>query len=261
MCRFVTIAVLVFAATAVPAAGGSSAITTGTLNLQAELRFVSVPTVCPPGVSESVVCHARTGEGLVAGLGRVTETYVFMADPTAASCPSGTAKVLAYSVRWGVAGKGDLDLAVAEKPECVAFIDVPSASPQAFTVTGGTGAYVGASGSGTVTRVAGSPGPRVRGTDTWTGTITVPGLEFDVTPPMLSGARSRTVRAPRRAKRVRVRYEVSATDNVDVSVAVSCRPVSGSRFRIGRTGVTCSATDASGNTATARFTVTVKRRR
>ena len=117
--------------------GGGSATTTATLNFRADLRFESVPGVCPPGTPDSVVCHARTGKGIVAGLGRVTQTYVFMADPNAPSCASGTAKVLAYSVRWSVAGKGELDLAVAEKPECVPLIGVPSASPQAFTVTGG----------------------------------------------------------------------------------------------------------------------------
>jgi hypothetical protein len=60
---------------------------------------------------------------------------------------------------------------------------------------------------------------------------------------------------------VRVTYKVTATDDVDGPVPVACRPSSGSRFKIGRTIVTCSASDKTGNTATARFTVTVKRRR
>jgi hypothetical protein len=141
---------------------------------------------------------------------------------------------------------------------------VPRAT-QAFTVTGGTGAYVGASGSGTLTRVAGLPGLNVMGEDTWTGTLVVPGLEFEVEvdriAPTITGATSKTVRAPRKAKRVRVTYQVTATDDVDGAVAVSCRPASGSRFKIGRTNVTCSAADKTGNTATARFTVTVKRKR
>ena len=67
--------------------------------------------------------------------------------------------------------------------------------------------------------------------------------------------------APRGAKRARVTYTVSARDEVDGSVPVSCQPRPGSRFRIGRTAVNCSAIDGSGNTATARFTITVKRRR
>jgi hypothetical protein len=170
--------------------------------------------------------------------------------------------VLAYSARLSVEGKGDLLLALAETPECVPELAVPRAT-QAFTVTEGTGAYVGASGSGTVTRVAGVPAVRVVGEDTWTGTLVVPGLEFEVDriAPTITGAASKTVRAPRKAKRVRVRYKVTATDDVDGPVAVSCRPASGSRFKIGRTNVTCSAADKSGNTAMARFTVTVKRKR
>jgi HYR domain len=100
-----------------------------------------------------------------------------------------------------------------------------------------------------------------RGTETWTGTLAVPGLEFDVTPPTLSGARSKTVRAPKRARRIRVIYKVTASDAVDGQLPVSCEPRSGARFPIGRTFVTCKATDSSGNTRGARFVVTVKRRR
>jgi hypothetical protein len=260
MRKYVVLAVLGLAMTAVPIAGGVAAKTSGTLNLRAVLKFVSVPASCPPGTPDVVICHSRTGEGAVPGLGRVTETYVFMADRT--PCGTVAAKVLAYSARWSVEGKGDLLLALAETPECVPELAVPRAT-QAFTVTGGTGAFVGASGSGTLTRVAGLPGLYVMGEDTWTGTLVVPGLEFEVDriAPTITGATSKTVRAPRKAKRVRVRYKVTATDDVDGPVAVSCRPASGSRFKIGRANVTCSATDKSGNTATARFTVTVKRRR
>ena len=89
----------------------------------------------------------------------------------------------------------------------------------------------------------------------------VPGLEFDLTAPTISGATSKVVRAPLKAKRVRVTHQVTATDDLDGSVVVSCRPASGSRFKIGRTLVTCSATDGGGNTATARFTVAVRRSR
>jgi HYR domain len=76
----------------------------------------------------------------------------------------------------------------------------------------------------------------------------------------VSGARSKTVRIPKAAKRARVGYSVTAQDAVDGSVSAVCKPRSGSWFRLGRTQVTCSATDVSGNTATARFTVTVKHR-
>jgi hypothetical protein len=48
----------------------------------------------------------------------------------------------------------------------------------------------------------------------------------------------------------------TATDNCP-GVTVACVPPSGSIFPIGTTTVTCTATDASGNTATCMFTVSV----
>ena len=55
-----------------------------------------------------------------------------------------------------------------------------------------------------------------------------------------------------------VSYTVpTATDLVDGSVAATCTPASGSTFPLGDTTVTCTATDAAGNTATSTFKVTV----
>ena len=56
------------------------------------------------------------------------------------------------------------------------------------------------------------------------------------------GAVSKTVKAPKKAKSMRVRYTVKATDAVDGAVATKCTPRSGSAFKVGRTKVTCSAT-------------------
>jgi hypothetical protein len=50
----------------------------------------------------------------------------------------------------------------------------------------------------------------------------------------------------------------SATDNVDGTDPVTCAPASGAMFPLGPTTVTCTATDAAGNGATATFTVTVQ---
>ena len=133
----------------------------------------------------------------------------------------------------------------------------PPKELQEFTITGGTGPFAAASGSGTVERSVG----RGAETETWTGTLEVPGLEFDLTPPKLYGGGSKTVRAPRGAKSARVTFKVTATDDVDGTRLVNCHPASGSRFKLGRTTVGCAATDSSGNTATAWFAVTVERRR
>ncbi len=50
----------------------------------------------------------------------------------------------------------------------------------------------------------------------------------------------------------------SAMDNIDLSVAVSCTPASGSEFGLGTTTVTCNAQDAAGNAATSTFLVVVE---
>lgn len=129
-----------------------------------------------------------------------------------------------------------------------------------FTVKEGSGAYTGASGSGRL-ETKGTAGGAGSGTtrSTITGTVNAPGHEFDLKAPVLVGAKSKTVRASRTAKRVRVRFAVTGRDDVDGSTRVACEPRSGSRFKIGRTKVRCSSTDSSANTATATFTVTVRR--
>jgi hypothetical protein len=129
-------------------------------------------------------------------------------------------------------------------------------------IASGTGKYAGASGT-LVERTSVGPGNPIclcgTAITTWTGTLTVPGVEFDLTPPVLTGAVSKTVRAPEGAKRVRVRFKVTAKDAVDGSRPVVCTPPAGSFFKLGRTRVTCSAKDSSANTRRVRFSITVKR--
>ena len=171
-------------------------------------------------------------------------------------CPAGLGKPLATTGRLVVAGKGEIHFAVADGARCIEQEPLRN-EPQDFTITGGTGTYDGASGSGTLERAV-SAG---FGMERWIGTLVVPGLEFNVMPPTLNGARSKTVRAPKGARRIRVSYKVSASDLVDGMVAAACTPRSGSRFSVGRTRVSCSANDSSGNAATASFVVTVRKAR
>jgi hypothetical protein len=234
-------------------------VSAGALNLRAVLKAASRLGACPPEVTSNN-CASRTGEGLVPGIGNVTETYIWISDIGPPSCPEASGITRAYPVTFVVAGKGEIHFAIAAAAQCVSQEAVRTQG-QAFTVTGGTGTYAGASGSGTVERKLGTATDTGRsGTETWTGTLSVAGMEFDTTPPVLSGASAKTVRAPRRVRRVRVTYKVTARDDVDGSVPVTCQPASGSRFKIGRAVVACSATDTSGNTATASFRVTVRRR-
>jgi hypothetical protein len=257
----IAVFVVLAATAAVPLAASGNQAATGTLDLRARLSWTSPTTSnCPPGTPPLRSCFERTGEGLIRGLGRVTKSYTYLADSS--SCPFGTVKILGYPARFAVAGKGEIDLALAENPNCLTSDDAGRIAPQSFTITGGTGTYAGASGSGRVERTfSGGGGGRDVGTDTWIGTLAVPGHDFDLTAPTISGARSKTVRAPKTANRVRVTFRVTAQDDVDGSVRVACRPASGSRFKVGRTTVKCLATDTSFNTATASFRVTVRRRR
>ena len=240
-------------ATSVEVASGvaKTGATMGSLTFEAVLAMTSTPGPCPSGSPpDADLCAARTGSGAVRGLGEVSETYTFFVQE--GNCD----RVFETTVRLEVAGKGELQLAVDPyRGECISSALNLS---RAFTITGGSGIYAGASGGGTVShRVSSTSGS---GRDTGTGTMRVPGLEFDVTPPTLSGAVNKTVRARKGSKRARVTYRVTASDAVDGSVPVSCRPRSGSRFKIGRTIVKCSATDTSANAQAGRFRVTVKRR-
>jgi HYR domain len=260
-------AVLVGVAMAPLASGGAGTTAVkGTLSLRAAFKIVSRDAFCPPGTSGAIMCHANNGTGVVPGIGTVSESYFYNSDtnPDAACLSAGGVYVLGYSARFIVLGKGEIELAVPGSTDCLTTTPTGTAlnRTQPFTVTGGSGAYVSASGQGTVqhrwhyTNTGGAAG-----TDTWVGALIVPGLDFDVTAPILSGAVGKTVRAPRGVTRVRVIYSVTARDEVDGVVAVSCRPRSGSRFKIGRTVVSCSATDTSGNRGTTTFRVTVKARK
>ena len=55
-----------------------------------------------------------------------------------------------------------------------------------------------------------------------------------------------------------VEFTSGATDLVDGTVTTTCSPASGSAFLLGKTTVSCSATDAHGNKGTATATVTVQ---
>jgi hypothetical protein len=77
----------------------------------------------------------------------------------------------------------------------------------------------------------------------------------DSTPPHITVPAAVTAEATGPAGAV-VSYSASATDDVAVAT-FGCVPASGATFPLGTTTVTCTATDTSGNTATASFGVTV----
>lgn len=135
----------------------------------------------------STICHSRRARGEISGLGEVAQACWYNGDPEL--CP-GNVKILGYTTHFTVAGKGEIPFAVAAAPKCLSSTAGLTAT-QSFTVTGGSGIYTGVSGSGRVERAASFTAGGAAGKDTWIGTLVVPGLEFDVTPPTLSGQNRR----------------------------------------------------------------------
>jgi len=186
----------------------------------------------------------------------VKESWDPVVDETPADCGPASLRFLPSTARFTVSGKGAIDVQV--NGACMPFNPpAPVVGDETFTVTGGSGEFAEASGAGRIKHFSNGPGEP--GLDTWSGTIVVPGFEFDLTPPTITGAADKRVRAPRNTKRIRVRYHLSARDDVDGAVPVACQPKSGSFFSVGRrTVVKCSATDPSANTANVSFKVTVR---
>ncbi len=234
--------------------GGVGTVRRGDPESSMTLAVTSDPVTCPPeAAGRRRVSRSHRDRAPSRDSAAFPRSTLWSYGAGSPSCPASLVKPLATTGRFVVAGKGELHFALAQGARCVDVEPVRN-EPQNFTITGGTGTYQGASGSGMVERAV-SAGT---GSETWTGTIVVSGLEFDVTSPTLSGARAKTVRAPRGAKRVRVTYKVTASDNADSQVPVTCEPRSGSRFPIGRSTVRCSATDSSANTGKASFRITVR---
>jgi hypothetical protein len=231
------------------------------LALHAVLRVKSEPGDCPVDApAQPDECFARTGTGVVPGLGSVSEVYTFAVQKDRDGCLGGDI-LLASTGRLVVAGKGEIFVSASALPRCFVPAAAVLKASRPFTVTGGSGIYAGASGTGTLQHDIHAGPVGGAGYDTWVGTLEVPALEFDVTPPTLAGAVARTVRTPSGKRRARVVYKVTAHDEVDGALQVTCVPGSGSFFRVGRTVVSCAASDTSGNVTKRTFTVRVVARR
>lgn len=80
----------------------------------------------------------------------------------------------------------------------------------------------------------------------------------DHTKPVLSGVPGTINDTTESPSGKAVTYSLpTANDNLDGAVPVSCNPAPGASFQLGTTTVTCSATDAHGNTQQASFSVTL----
>lgn len=81
----------------------------------------------------------------------------------------------------------------------------------------------------------------------------------DTTAPVFTGAATNLVAEATSSRGAAVTFALpAATDLVDGAVRVSCDAASGATFALGRTTVTCQASDRRGNTASASFDITVR---
>jgi hypothetical protein len=240
------------------AATGAAARPSGSIRLDAAFGGDWHGIPCPTGAPKTHQCGEVNAEATVPGLGPTTEQWTFdlLNEPLCSHVTFGGAHLVV-----GTLGQIDLSL-MDSSPTTPAGCDTTDTGPTVvnYTVTGGSGRFAGATGSGTMRPIlVGDAGGSVR--DTYSGTLAVPDVTFDLTAPTISGFRPKVVRIPKSARSVRVNYHVKATDNVDGDVPVTCKPRSGSRFRVGTTPIACSAGDSSGNTATATFKLRVIRKR
>ena len=88
-----------------------------------------------------------------------------------------------------------------------------------------------------------------------TGSASFQVTVVDTAPPVLQLPSDMTVQAS--STGAVVTFSTSASDLVDGSIPITCTPASGSTFPLGTNTVTCSASDKTGNMASASFKVTV----
>lgn len=256
----VTLATLAVGLLLISSAAAPAALSTqGSLPLHA--RFVGTfdnEPVCPSGWPSDAECSPVKGHGAVRGLGSTSLSFTWiLVFPNGVDDPCRL--VSAPDAVFAVAGKGEIRLS-ATNPSCQTWASgVPNGSMD-FTVTGGSGIYTGATGGGMMTFTLNQNETPWHALSEWNGTLAVPGLDFDTTPPTINGAGNKVVAVGKHARGARVRYAVTASDAADGAVSVACRPRSGSFFRVGKRRVRCSATDSSANSASKRFTVVVRRR-
>jgi hypothetical protein len=239
---------------AVGVAAFSATARADTLRLDSLFQAPFGQADCPPGAPATTFCYPASASPVLRGLGKTSMGWTIEEDLTDLDRNCVHAAIARLSIT--VAGKGEFTLS-ARSEGCQPYPD-PQTLP--YTVLGGSGAYAGATGSGSIVFLSHTePSLRRELKIRLSGSIDVPGLTVDTTAPLFVPIKSRVVTASS-VRGTRVRFSARATDAVDGLVSVLCKPGSGSLFRIGRTRVTCSATDGSGNTATTGVTITVKNR-
>jgi hypothetical protein len=123
-----------------------------------------------------------------------------------------------------------------------------------WTIADGDSRIMGKTGCDDVTVADGPAGRTITCAATSRGGTTTRSVTIkrDVDAPALE-VPSAIVRQADSATGAAVTYDATVTDAVDPAATVACAPASGSRFALGTTTVTCTATDAAGNATTKSF--------
>jgi hypothetical protein len=130
------------------------------LNLRAKFDVRYPPETCPAGIAYTVECFTRSGSSTVPGLGKVDVSGAYSVESQSAGCTADRVKALPTTVRFVVRGKGEIEFRVAVS-DCLDRVPpLPVRAQEAFTITGGSGAYAGATGSGTVATESYGPAGR-----------------------------------------------------------------------------------------------------
>ena len=151
---------------ALPAA---QALASTEVPFQAQLTQTATFAACPTGTPTSAVCVAQTGTGTATLLGRMTKESLVVLTFVSPTCVT----FIEYTTFR--AANGDTITAVQRGTACFTTPTTVSASA-AYTVTGGTGRFSGATGSGTSTANLTTVAPGVMvGPATYAGVLSSPG--------------------------------------------------------------------------------------
>jgi large repetitive protein len=265
-----------------PGTCGVDADQAGTFQYAPGHASQSFPVTLPPPpvvtVPSDKVLEATGPSGAAASFSPTATDVIDGTDPVSCNPASGstfplgeTTVLCSATDSQGVQGTASFDVTVQDTTPPV--VNVPGS--EVLEATGPDGAAATFSPSATdlvdgpdpVTCLPGSGSTFPLGTTTVTcsatdahgntGTASFDVTVEDTTPPVLSLPTQQTAEATGPAGAA-VSFDATANDVVDGSVPVQCSPASGSTFPLGPTTVTCSATDAHGNTASGTFTVTVR---
>ena len=143
-----------------------------TLRLSGTLPATLKESKCPPGVpvmtrGSITPCYLAVARGTLPGLGKVSDRRIVVILDPVAECAN-----IKFNMALTVRTKGTISGEAATK-RC---FDKSGTAVVPFKITGGTGAFTGATGSGTIT--LGEPQETGDGhhveTETWKGKLTVP---------------------------------------------------------------------------------------